>query len=452
MSIIMARKINTSPHASLRTRTLPLEIAGDHLLVRLRNQSALLDTGSPLTLRAPRLVSERIGQSVRWIVGTDSLRSSRVLIDWPARCVVVNGHPLYGETVSLRPKNGIFEIPIQGPFGSTMAILDSGAWLSYAPASAVAGLARVGQRRDFSVNHADFETDVYQLRIAVGTREIDAQVGVLPDALAAMLIAVGGNGWVLGSDFFRDRAIQLDLGNNCLMDAPSSAGRLSITRPSSRSSTVPSGGTEPRILSPRAGARSAIRETNARVEGWRGWRLQKMSDGTPRLQSLSSRDVWEGPVFVSDRAPELRGHGSASGVHAYSAPSGLSSIESAAIVYGQVTLYGRVAVHEIGYRAERARIDRLFLRACGCHRMSHEPDLRDLFGLMPPPTTRRIAYCGCRNLAHDEWLSHEELQILAGTLAAQYQCDVTVDLKRARTFDSHCRATFACQPSTPRSA
>lgn len=105
-------------------------------------------------------------------------------------------------------------------------------------------------------------------------------------------------------------------------------------------------------------------------------------------------------------------------------------LRGSALVYGQVTLHGRVCVHETGYRAERARIDRLFLRASGRHAPTDAPTagafLLDVQDVTPG------AYCACDALAPDEWLSYDELEVLARQLEDRYQCDVIIDAERAR--------------------
>lgn len=192
-------------------KTIPLEILHDHLVARVKGQAAVIDTGSPLTFRAPAIVAEQLGQPVRWLVGTATLSRDRVLLDWTGRRMVVGGEALPGETIPLVPHAGLFQVAVKGAHGSALAFLDTGAHLSYAPSAAVRGLIPVGRERDFYPMFGEFDVDVYELAIRVGRRRIRGRFGVLPELLALLLAGVGGTGWIMGSDFFRDRAIQLDL-------------------------------------------------------------------------------------------------------------------------------------------------------------------------------------------------------------------------------------------------
>ena len=411
-----------------RTRILPLEIIRNHMVARIGRAAALIDTGSPLTLRAPDMVTRQLGQSIRWLVGTDVLVRDRLLLDWPSRRLVVGGPPLPGETLPLIPHTGLFQIEVEGAHGSALAFLDSGAQLSYAPTSAVRGLAPVAQERDFYPLFGEFDVAVYELSVRVGRRRIRGRFGVLPELLAMLLAGVGGTGWILGSDFFRDRAIQLDLANHRLIDATVVTPRQRMTRRSVR-------------LERTGGAlafESAADGAGTGIEGWRGWRLTECG-GTACLQSISAPDLWDGPCFTANERPTARTR-RPSGIHAYATPGQMQSVlRGPALVYGQLTLHGQVCVHETGYRAEHARIDRLFLRACGRHHVVRAPltgvFFLDLLNYQPD------SYCACDALEPHEWLSYEELEVVARQLGDRYQCNVTIDAERGRIAPHGCAHT-----------
>lgn len=245
---------------------------------------------------------------------------------------------------------------------------------------------------------------------------------MLPEVMAQLLGLIGATGWILGSDFFRGRVVQLDLDRNRLVDA--APRREHVTRPAA--------------AAPQSGD---IRELSSGIEGWRGWRLVKVN-GSPLLQSLTAPDVWTGPVFTSDQRPGIDRTTSQKGIHAYRTPLAMQRLRSsAAIVYGQVTLNGQVCVHELGYRGERARIDRLFLRACGHHAWPVERHLLSVFDAVKELASPSRTFCGCDALQADEWLSYQQLEELAAMLAETYQCDVEIDPERARA--SACRQARA---------
>lgn len=188
---------------------------------------------------------------------------------------------------------------------------------------------------------------------------------------------------------------------------------------------------------------------SAGIEGWRGWRLTDVR-GTPHLQSITAKDVWDGPCFTSGAPRAVERVRTNSGIHAYATPGQLQgALRGSALVYGQVTLHGEVCVHEMGYRAEHARIDRLFLRACGRHEPSSAP-LTGVF-LLDVQNYEPASYCACNALAPQEWLSYHDLEILAHQLGDRYQCDVTIDAERGRIPPYACsHARRARQNSTQR--
>lgn len=404
----------------LAPRVFPLEIVRDHMIARLKGRAALIDTGSPLTMRAPALVARHLGQPVRWLVGTDTLARHRVLLDWPNGRATVGGPSLPGETIPLVPCAGLFQVTVEGDFGSALAFLDTGAHLSYAPAPAVRGLVPVDRARDYYPMLGEFDVDIYELTVRVGRRRIRGRFGVLPGPLALLVAGVGGSGWILGSDYFRDRTIQLDLGRSRLVDAASVPARPRTTPRTARPASPPAHG----------------------ITAWRGWRLVDVG-GTPRLQSLVARDLWDGPCFTSDVRPAGGHRDARSGIHAFATPGQLHSVlRGPALVYGQVTLHGEICEHETGFRAEQARVDRLFLRACGRHRAAAPPRtgllLLDLLAI-----DAHWPYCGCDTLEPDEWLTYGSLERLARELGERYECDVTVDAERARTPAFACSAARA---------
>jgi hypothetical protein len=93
------------------------------------------------------------------------------------------------------------------------------------------------------------------------------------------------------------------------------------------------------------------------------------------LVSLAARTLWEQPVIKSDFPPldpKAWGRGSTTNADHVINTSGIWTVyeRSAALdvairyhacMFGQVSLWGRVARHELGYRAEWCMIKQLFL-------------------------------------------------------------------------------------------
>jgi hypothetical protein len=219
-----------------------LEIVDGHMIAHLAGALALVDTGAPLSLgtgrsfvvlgktrqpptsftKALRTASRELGREIDWIIGNDILGLSTVVLDWRGKTITFGGEAAVvdsGQSISV---DGCHTVPVI-KFGvagwPVRAFLDTGAWLSYASPRAVAGLRSVRTERDFHPHFGEFETEVYRLAIQVGERAIDTEFGVLPARQRAFL--KGTDGWVLGSDFFRERRIIFDYPNGRVIDCPS---------------------------------------------------------------------------------------------------------------------------------------------------------------------------------------------------------------------------------------
>jgi hypothetical protein len=224
----------------------PLEIVDRHLLVRLDGGLALVDTGSPFDIgrgRASTLLghpwapsaehdgvleaaSTHLGVGVEWVLGEPTLRRLHLVLDWTARTAVFSrARPRLagGAALALDVSGPVPTVEIRVSGAPVRAILDSGAALSYAPSPAVAGRRPVRAERDFHPILGPFDTEVYAIPIVVGARSIAMEAGVLPERLAGTLAV--GSGWILGSDFFRDRAIGLSYPDAEVVDAPGASLR-----------------------------------------------------------------------------------------------------------------------------------------------------------------------------------------------------------------------------------
>ncbi|MEO7647174.1 MAG: DUF6569 family protein [Gemmatimonadaceae bacterium] len=222
------------PQGQLMPETHPLEIVRDHLLLRLDGGLALIDTGSPvsigrgtsLTLQerewtpstatgfALDAASEHLGIHVEWLLGHDVIRAHPLLLDWRAQRARVGRVRYNRHSALIHPVEFAMGIPIiqasqQG--APIRAVLDTGAALSYAPAEAIAGRAATGSHRDFFPGVGEFETQTWSVPVQFGEREVVVSVGVLPMQLQLLFsMLLGPEGWIIGSDFFRDRVVYVD--------------------------------------------------------------------------------------------------------------------------------------------------------------------------------------------------------------------------------------------------
>jgi hypothetical protein len=224
--------------------TRPMIVRKGHILLRGgRGRLALLDTGSPMSIgrgdeyrvagqvfnpsTAMQSVLDaagsHIGRRVDWLFGHDFFATNRVLIDWPARHVrILNGNETMprGFAIPVELVMGVPAVTGRSSRGRVRAVIDSGASLSYVPAEVVQGLTPVGKRSDFYPGFGEFETDVWRVRVEIGGRTITISAGILPPMLQMMFgLVLAANGWIVGSDFFRNRRMVIDYPNNRIIDA-----------------------------------------------------------------------------------------------------------------------------------------------------------------------------------------------------------------------------------------
>jgi hypothetical protein len=202
----------------IETRQEELRIVENHLLVERNGRLHILDTGVPHTMPCPGVVTEVLGLEVETLIGCAELGQSSLRIDWPAR-TLTHGVPPDTDAVAVplhRSALGVPLMSIQGPSGDVVAVLDTGAALSYAPTSAVEGLRSVRRAEDFLPGFGRFTVDVYRLDIRVGGIELPVEVGVLPPMLQMALALLCPGGWIIGSDLFRDRVVTLYLGGSAV--------------------------------------------------------------------------------------------------------------------------------------------------------------------------------------------------------------------------------------------
>jgi hypothetical protein len=219
-----------------------LEIVKRHLLVHLDARLALIDTGSPhdigrgraLTLLGKmwmppsrqvhvlEAVSNHLGRHVEWLLGHDTLAACRLLLDWSGELAVFSMTGLEcaaATSIPIELQAGVPLVALDWSAGTALAVLDSGAALSYAPEAAVRGTDPQRRVWDFYPMLGPFETDVWRIPVVVGTRKVQMQAGVLPEALRGSLGRISG-GWILGSVFFCDSAVMLVYPSRRVLDAP----------------------------------------------------------------------------------------------------------------------------------------------------------------------------------------------------------------------------------------
>jgi hypothetical protein len=219
------------------------------MLMRVSNGLALIDTGAPMSIGRGRplviqrrewvpstanasvldAVREHLGVAVDWLIGYDILNAHRMLLDWRASAVHV-GRARTRHIASRFPIEMLMGIPVISASHegrSIRAVVDSGAALSYAPRSVVEGLPDAGEYQDFYPGVGAFTTPTWNARVRLGERDVVLRIGVLPEALQLLFgMLLGPEGWIIGSEFFRDRIILLDYRWRHILDLTDDASRI----------------------------------------------------------------------------------------------------------------------------------------------------------------------------------------------------------------------------------
>ncbi len=223
--------------------TRPLVVSKGHMLIRGgRGRLGLLDTGSPVSIgrgQQYRIANQvwnpsttmhavldtagtHLGRPVEWLFGHDFFAANRVLIDWPARQVHLldRNHPEQeGISIPIELVMGVPVVTGRSRRGIVRAVIDSGASISYVPAALVEGLTPVGRKKDFYPGFGEFETDVWRVRAQIGGRRLTIKAGMLPPTLQMMFgLLLRPDGWIVGSDFFRGRKIEIDYARQRFID------------------------------------------------------------------------------------------------------------------------------------------------------------------------------------------------------------------------------------------
>ncbi len=224
--------------------TRPLVVRQGHIFIRGgHGRLALLDTGSPVSIgrgaeyrvadrswnpsTAMKSVldtaGEHIGRSVEWLFGHDFFADNRVVIDWPGKQAHILARAARvpdGVSIPIELLMGVPVVTGRSGNGAVRVVIDSGASLSYVPAAIVEGFTPVGKRKDFYPGFGEFETDVWRVPVELGGRRFRISAGVLPPMLQMMFgLILGPDGWIIGSDFFRNRVIVIDYPTNRIIDA-----------------------------------------------------------------------------------------------------------------------------------------------------------------------------------------------------------------------------------------
>jgi hypothetical protein len=162
-------------------------------------------------------IGRSLGTTIDAVIGGDIVRQFECLIDLGRGRVVFSRGSLGCDGVSLRTPLRLNVPTAEITFGARqgVALLDTGARLSYMDPAAVSG-RRVGREKDFLPLVGEFETDVYEVEIELAGLRLRGRFGVLPQRLQQSMAALGAQ-WVIGSELLQQFPLLLDLQHHRIM-------------------------------------------------------------------------------------------------------------------------------------------------------------------------------------------------------------------------------------------
>jgi len=225
----------------------PFETIKNHIILQTDSGKFLLSTGSPITIikdgvtlgflekyfsitrnfkntsrnMSGRMLSEIsnfIGTSIDGLIGTDYLMDIDVSIDPLSEtfifCPPVDKRPadFKGVMTDLEIYNSIPVVNLLYNGVEHRAFLDTGSCISYINESLIKGTQPVKKNiPDYLPMYGRFETDIYNLKIALASAELNMNFGVLPSRLACALNDTGIDFIIGGVDILKNFAMHLSL-------------------------------------------------------------------------------------------------------------------------------------------------------------------------------------------------------------------------------------------------
>lgn len=223
--------------------TFPIKLVDGHLLFDHNGNTILVDTGSPVTVhnseclqfldREFNVPTSIIGKTVddignlaglefSTLMGMDILSQYRVILDYENRQITFlspDEQGFEGTEIPLYKQMGSVGIEVNVAGKNFLMAVDTGAPISYIPASVTDDLNPVGEKEDFHPVIGRYVTPVYELESTVAGRVFTVSYGNLPNLLARTLLIAKIDG-VIGYDFFKSFKIMFDFGSGRAIISP----------------------------------------------------------------------------------------------------------------------------------------------------------------------------------------------------------------------------------------
>lgn len=223
----------------MMTRDYYLKIVNGHLIAQIEGKSVLIDTGIPITIGSEpkwhflnevftlstdymgvtcEYVTKMVGTQVDILMGCDILQRYFVLFDEIRKSIHFSVSPFMtsGLPVCMADFMGVPSIECTLDEKTQQMFLDTGAKLSYVSQKIATLNNSIGKEHDFYPGLGEFETDVYEIPMVIGTTKVILRCGVLPPALDITLLVTGKVG-IIGSDLFCNRRIEIAFPRNLLV-------------------------------------------------------------------------------------------------------------------------------------------------------------------------------------------------------------------------------------------
>lgn len=223
------------------TQLFELRNAANHAVIPMDGLRVCLDTGSPFTFKhplgpsrvrlmdrdlnlpeipGPRSAMEAADQLLGFqfdvLMGMDLMSGLSWRLDWrtgtaeAAPSLPNEAGTTWLDLPPILPGLAVACPSFRVNHGSEVALLDTGAHLSYCVGQFPATARRVGETKDFNPHLGLFDTPVWEDDVEIGGHSVPVRFGRLPQQGSMMLQAMGAS-WVLGSDLLRAFRMTLDL-------------------------------------------------------------------------------------------------------------------------------------------------------------------------------------------------------------------------------------------------
>lgn len=205
--------------------TYSFHLVDGHILAKIENKIALVDTGAPHSVGTPspwtvagksfpltgnylgvtpQKLSEFVGSRVDILLGADILGEFDLTINLREQSISLeaNAVDFKGEPFSIDDFMGIPIVTVKIAGESVRAFFDTGAKLSYLDPDLASGFPQVGEEQDFYPGLGKFVTRTHRVDFKFGNFAVPLTCGILPELLQMTLMMADTRG-IVGTEFLK---------------------------------------------------------------------------------------------------------------------------------------------------------------------------------------------------------------------------------------------------------